>query len=135
MNPSSEDVKDMLEAESAVALTFEVDLFIGSMPDEPDNCVCIYDTPGRPPQLTLGTYTNGENYFYPSVQIRVRDREYVAGYSVIDSIKTLLHGRANETWNGTLYTAVLCSMEPAFLNWGEQRRTANFVTTFNIQRR
>jgi len=131
MNPSSEDIAGMIEAESDLGLIFQTDLFIGREPSTPDNCVTIFDTPGRGPQLT---FTKGEDYFYPSIQIRVRDRVYLDGWGVINDIKTLLHGKGQEWINGTYYSLIMCSMEPALLDWDESHR-ARFVATFEVQRR
>ena len=131
MNAPSVDLKDMLEAESSLGLTFATDLFVGWEPGKPDNTVTLYDTPGGPPQQT---YTKGEDYYYPSVQVRVRNNSYTEGYRIINEIKVALHNRAQETWNGTLYSAIACAQEPALLNWDEHGR-AIFVTTIDIQRR
>lgn len=131
MNAASVDIKDMLEADSGLALTFATDLFIGKEPPEPDNCVTIFDTPGFPPQLT---FAKGENYYFPSVQIRVRNREYLEGWDLANDIKIYLHGRAQETWNGTLYSVIYASSEVALFDWDEKLRV-RFIVNFNIQRR
>jgi hypothetical protein len=131
MNPTSKDIKDMLEAESSLGLTFATDLFIGKEPAMPDDCVTIFDTPGYPPQLTL---KKGEDYYRPSVQIRVRNNSYLTGWDLINDIKIALHGVGQETWNSTLYSVIKCSMEPALLDWDEKNR-ARFVATFDVQRR
>ena len=135
MNAPSYDIRDMLVYEDSGAsstLLIAVDnLFIGKEPSEPMNCVTIFDTPGFPANLTL---TGQQGYERPSVQIRVRNQDYVNGWAQIQSIKDLLHGRANETWNGTLYTMVVCSSGPFFFDWDLKGR-ARFVVNFNIQRR
>lgn len=130
MNPPSEDVKDMLEAESGLSLTFATNLFIGSEPPEPDDCVTIFDTPGSPPELT---FTKGENYFYPAIQVRVRNKSYQDGYSLLKNIQASLHARGHEVWNSTTYELLKNSQEINFLTWDDQRR-AIFVATFDIQR-
>lgn len=131
MNPSSVDIKDLLEGESSLGLTFGTDLMIGREPATPDDCVTIFDTPGGAPQQT---FIQGEDYYYPSIQIRVRNTSYFTGWNLINDIKVLLHNRAQEIVNGTLYSAIICSQEPALLDWDENDRP-RFVTTFNIQRR
>lgn len=131
MNPSSEDIKDMLETESSLGLTFATDLFIGQEPSKPKNCVTIFDTPSFPPMLTL---TKGEDYYYPSVQIRVRNASYLTGWALIQDIMESLHGRSQETWNGTLYSVIYCSSGPAHLGW-DDNGNAWFICNFNIQRR
>ena len=134
MNSPSEDIKDMLVADSSLSLTFATDLFIGREPTLPKNCVTIFDTAERAPQLTLGGKDNTENYFYPSIQIRVRNIDYRDGWDLIQDIRTSLHGRAQETRNGTLYSVIYCASGPALLDWDENNRV-RFIINFNIQRR
>lgn len=131
MNATSEDIKDMLEAESSLGLTFAINLFIGKEPADPDNCVTIFDTHGAPPQLT---YNKNEIYQYPSVHIRVRNRAYMTGWTLANDIKDALHGRAQETWNATYYGLIISTGEPALLDWDEHGR-ARFIINFDIQRR
>ena len=129
MNPPSKDISDMLVAGS-LSLVVGTNLFIGREPEAPNDCVTIFDTPGHPPEMY---YSNEYRYFYPSIQIRVRDIEYLEGWDLINDIKLLLHNRGQETWNGTLYSAIACTIEPALLDWDQNNR-ARFVTTFDIQR-
>jgi len=131
MNPASQDIKDILEADSSLGLTFADNLYIGREPETPDNTVTIFDTPGDPPDFT---YNNTVKYYRPAIQIRVRNNNYQNGWSLIDEIKLSLHGRINEVWNGTKYTQIRCFMEPMLLDWDENNRV-RFVTTFNIQRK
>lgn len=141
MNAPSIDVKDMLEAESAIDLTFLTDLFVGRMPASPKNCVVIADTPGRAPHLGLtrtdptpSNRSNSHQYYYPAVQIQVRNNNYDTGWDLINDIKEALHGRANETWNGSTYTLVECATEPSLLKFDEGNR-ALFVVNFDMQRK
>ena len=130
MNPSSVDIKDIIVA-GGLGLAFASTLFIGKEPVSPDDCVTIFDTPGEPPDTF---YSNDAVYNRPSIQIRVRNTSYLSGWAIINNIKVLLHNLAQTTVNGTLYSAVFCSSEPALLDWDANDR-ARFVTTFDIQRR
>lgn len=130
MNATSVDIKDMLEAESSLGLVFNTNLFVGREPPKPNDCVTIFDTVGFPPQLV----NDNAKYERPSIQIRVRNTNYLGGWSLIDDIKNTLHGRAQETWNGTLYTIIYCSSGPALLDW-DDNNNARFIINFNIQRR
>ena len=131
MNPQSEDIKDMLEAESSLGLTFGTDLFIGKEPKDPDDTVTIFDTMGFPDTLNLDPT---EIYQYPSCQIRIRANDYSVGMGLAQNIKDSLHGRANETWNGALYTVIRCVGGPAVLDWDDSDRVL-FIINFNLQRR
>lgn len=132
MNAPSVDIREMIEEydSSGLGLNFAEDLFIGKEPAKPDNCVTIFDTYGFPPYMGLTT----TGYEYPSVQIRVRNRNYVDGWNLTQDIMTALHGRAQETWNGTLYSVIYCSSGPALLDW-DDNGNVRFIVNFNIQRR
>ena len=131
MNAPSVDIAAILESESELGLTFATDLFVGKEPSTPQDCVTVFDTPGQPNQLTL---QQGEDYFYPSIQIRVRNKDYVTGWELARDIASQLHARAHETWNGTLYTLIQCMGEPVLLDWDENNR-CRFIINFNLQRR
>ncbi len=130
MGPTSVDVKDMLEAESSLGLTFATDLFVGKEPDLPDNCITIFDTPGSPPDLN---YDSDNKYFHPSVQIRIRNNHYLNGWNLAQDIVDLLHNRAHETWNGSNYTVIACLGDPMLLDWDQSGR-CRFVVNFDFQR-
>jgi len=134
MNAVSKDIKDMLVADTDLSLVFATNLFVGAEPTLPKDCVTIFDTPGGPPQLTLGGKKANEGYYYPAIQIRVRNANYITGETLIQKIRDSLHGRAQETWNGTLYSVILCSSGPAMLDWTENG-LVRFIVNFNIQRR
>jgi len=129
MNAPSEDIKDILVA-GGLGLTFATNLFIGKEPASPKNCVTIFDTYGRPPDLNL----TDQGYERPSINIRVRNTSYMTGWTLANNIKNLLHGKEHETWNGTLYTVIYCSSGPAQLDW-DDNNNARFIINFNLQRR
>lgn len=131
MNPGSEDVKDMLEAESSLGLTHLTNLFISREPTTPSNCVTLYDTQGRPPQLTLN---RDEKYYYEGLQIRVRNKDYSTGWALIRAIQNSLHGRALETWNETVYTLIFVTSGPALIGYDESNRVI-LTINFELQRR
>lgn len=101
MNPPSEDIKDILEGTSALALTFGTDLFISEMPPDPGQCVCVYDTGGESPETD---YT----YQRPTVQVRIRGARgcYQEAHNFAQSIRDTLNGEHNYTIDGTRYLAI-----------------------------
>ncbi len=131
MNTPSTDIKDMLVADTNLTLVFGTDLFIGREPTTPDECATIFDTSGRENQVTLGMEGN---YYYPSIQIRVRSNDYRDGWDLIQNIMISLHGRGQETWNGTLYSIIKQTSGPALLDWDDNNRP-RFVVNFDLQRR
>lgn len=132
MNAPSEDIKDMLLAESGLNLTFADNLHIGKEPSTPDNTVTIFDTYASTPQLTMEGRANSP-YEKLFLQIRVRNRDYSLAYSLINEIYLTLHGRAHETWNGAIYEVITCT-SPMHFDWDDNRR-ARFIININLQRR
>jgi len=132
MNAASIDIAAMLAAEDSLDLSLGVNIFVGREPSDPDNCVTIFDTPGGRPLTFLEP--GGDDYYSPTIQIRVRNNDYRIGYNLAHDIMVSLHGRAQQTWNGTLYSVVLAMADPALLDWDENGR-ARFVVNFDVQRR
>lgn len=129
MNTPSEDIKDMLLAESSFDLILGRNMFVGHEPPNPDDIVIVFDRYGGNSPVTL----DGQVYEYSSAQIMVRDRDYQKAQALISDIKESLHGRANETWNGSFYTLILCTV-PAMLDWDDGQRV-RFIINLNLQRR
>jgi hypothetical protein len=132
MNAPSVDIRDMLLAESDFEGVFANNFFIGKEPASPDNIITIFDAYASTPQLTMEGIANS-SYEKHSLQIRVRNRDYEAGYAVINEIFLLLHGRAHETWNGAVYE-VITSSAPMHYDWDDNKR-ARFIININLQRR
>jgi len=135
MNAPSQDIKDILLAygdSSGLDLDYGTTLFIAKEPTKPNNCVTIFDTGSFPPQLTLKG--QGEDYYYPNIQIRVRNEKFTNGWNMAWNIMVALHGLNHQTVNGTLYTLIRCTSGPALLDWDENERV-RFILNFNLQRR
>jgi hypothetical protein len=132
MNASAVDIKQIIEyyyvEDSYTGNLYPI--FIGKEPAKPVNTISIFETMGFH-QLT---FNRCEVYEYPSIQIRIRSTSYLEGWQMIADIKDILHGRAQETWNGTLYTLIQCSGGPALLDFDKDQRV-RFICNFQIQRR
>lgn len=130
MNYASYDITDMLEADSTLGLTFADNLHRAKEPPNPDNVVTVYDTPSFPPEPILDRTSW---YYRSSIQIRVRHNSYATGITWARDIMESLHNRAQEEWNGTLYTVIQAVGEPAPMAWDENNRPI-FIINFNLQR-
>jgi len=128
INSSAKDIAILLQDE--LELEFSKDLFVGREPATVCPCVTIFDTPGSPPMLAL----TGENYEYPSIQIRVRHSSYELGYHLINEIENTLHGRALIDMEDFLYTLIQSVGSPQMLDWDENNRV-RFIVNFEIQRK
>jgi hypothetical protein len=131
MGAASFDIKDILESESSLGLLYANNLFVGKEIAHPKNAVFIMDVPGFPPELTL---EGNSGYSYPSIQIKVRNTKYSDAMQLANDIKEQLHGRAGETWNGSFYSVIYCTGDPAVLAW-DDNGMVTVVINFNLQRR
>ncbi len=70
-------------------MTSVSNIYIGSMPDSPDNSVCIYPTGGYARDMS------GTKVEEPTFMIRVRNTVYDTGYALCNTIKDKLHAVNN----------------------------------------
>ncbi len=105
------------------------DIFLGLMPDEPDNCIALFEYAGSPPDL----HWAGE---YPGLQVRVRNKSYAAGRAKIEEVVTELHG-LHETIlnNSTRYLLVKARGSPEVLKRDNNNRVELFVNFEIIKER
>lgn len=131
MNSPAKDVVKIL-GDGGLGLTPGTDLVFARMPDNTDNIVSTYDGPGDPPMLTLKQSTS--DYYYPSVSVRVRNKNYETGYNLMFSIYEYLHGKSNVTIGTTLYTVIRALNDPQLLLYDNNDRPV-FMCNFQLQRR
>jgi hypothetical protein len=133
VNPASKDICTLLEAESEFGLAFGANLFAGKEPALPHNCVTIFDISGYAPLMTLEG-KGGIQYYQPSVQVRVRDNNYLNGWGLIHAVQDFLHGINGKIEGGSEYMLIRAVDEPMLLDWDENHR-ARFITTFSVYRK
>lgn len=104
------------------------DIFVGLMPDKPDNCIALFEYAGSPPDL----HWNGE---YPGLQVRVRNKSYGAGREKIGKIMGLLHGLHESELSGTRYLLVKARGSPEVLKRDNNNRIEWFVNFEIIKER
>ena len=100
--------------------TVGTDIFLGLMPDQPDNCIALFEYAGSPPDL----HWNGE---YPGLQVRVRNKSYAQGRAKIGEIMTLLHGLHETTLSSTRYLLIKARGSPEVLKRDASNRVEFFV--------
>lgn len=100
--------------------TVGTDIFLGLMPDQPDNCIALFEYAGSPPDL----HWNGE---YPGLQVRVRNKSYSAGRAKIGEVMTALHGLHEQTLSGTRYLLIKARGSPEILKRDASNRVEFFV--------
>lgn len=100
--------------------TVGVDIFLGLLPDQPDNCIALFEYAGSPPDL----HWEGE---YPGLQVRVRNKSYSSGRAEIGQILKLLHGLHETTLSGTRYLLIKARGTPEVLKRDASNRIEWFV--------
>jgi hypothetical protein len=125
MNPATEDIKDLLVAQSLG--TFQVDLFIGELPSSPDASIAVIPGTGQNPGLWY-------EWERPGIQIMVRAAAggYTSANTSIDNIKNYLHG-LRTTINSTRYALINQQGDILYLGKDESNRPV-FSANFRIQR-
>ena len=108
--------------------TLGVDMYLGLMPDQPDNCIALFEYAGSPPDL----HWNGE---YPGLQVRVRHKSYSQGRAKIGQIVGLLHGLHETTLGGTRYLLLKARGSPEVLKRDASNRIEWFVNCETIKER
>jgi hypothetical protein len=100
--------------------TVGTDIFLGLMPDQPDNCIALFEYAGSPPDL----HWNGE---YPGLQVRVRNKSYAAARTKIGEAMIALHGLHEQTLSGTRYLLIRARGSPEVLKRDANNRVELFV--------
>ena len=112
------DIGNYLQAQGIG--TLGTNIFLGLMPDQPDNCVALFEYAGSPPDL----HWEGE---YPGLQVRVRNKGYAAAREKIEEVVTELHGAHELTLNGTRYRVIKVRGSPEVLKRDANNRVELFV--------
>jgi len=129
MNTPAQDIRLILEEASGLGLVFATDLFIGLMPDYPDLCVSLTDTPGIEPGVGP--------YYYNSLHVLVRGGvgEYDEAVQLAVDIASVLHEYHGWPDSSSYYYAGIWQQsEPFFIGVDEKNRPL-FSTNYRIQRR
>ena len=100
------------------------DIRLGSMPDQPDNCIALFEYAGGPPDL----HWPGE---YPGLQVRVRDISYPAGRANIEEVMQMLHGLHEQTLGGARYLLFKARGSPEVLKRDASDRV-EFIVNFDV---
>ena len=108
--------------------TVGTDIFLGLMPDQPDNCIALFEYAGSPPDL----HWNGE---YPGLQVRVRNKSYAAARTKIGEVMEKLHGLHEQTLSGTRYLLIKARGSPEVLKRDANNRVELFVNFEIIKER
>jgi len=110
-------------------LTVGTNLFLGRLPESPDNCVAIYQSGGSAPSDQFGTAAPALDN--PALQIRVRASSYATAEALASDVWGVLVLVANQTLTSTRYLRLEANQSPFPLERDSQDRVV-FVANFNI---
>lgn len=116
-------------ATKGLGLTVGTNLFVGSEPTTPADCVTLYDTGGSAPYQD---YSGSSFVTHPSVQIRARNSAYLTGDILINDIKDVVKQIVHTTLSGARYDGVFVSNEPTHLGKIDTNAGLAHVWTLNI---
>ena len=100
--------------------TVGTDIFLGLMPDQPDNCIALFEYAGSPPDM----HWDGE---YPGLQVRVRDKSYAEARIKIEETIKKLHGLHEQILSSTRYLLIKARGSPEILKRDSSNRVELFV--------
>ena len=104
---------------AGTTLTVGTDLFKGLMPDEPDTCVTIYESPGRAPVEEMGANSPVER---PNLQVISRSGAYATARANSQSVWDLLRTVTEQTLSGKHYLRIQPFQSPFLMGRDENRR-------------
>ena len=70
--------------------TIATNIFVGSLPPTPDNCIAVINTGGVAPSIDIPDKT-------PTFQVIIRNTNYETGETTLSSVRTALHQFMNDT--------------------------------------
>ena len=120
-----DEIGDYLDA-NVGALTLGTNLFLGRMPETPENAVAVYEPSSAPPSYSLGG-SGVPDLERPRIQIHVRNTVYATGRSLAYTIWVAMNQIVSETLGTTYWLRVESVDSPHFL-----MRDANDRPIFNM---
>jgi len=100
--------------------TLGTDMFLSTLPDEPDTVISIFETGGSSPMHTMGA--NPPLAEFPSFQVICRARRYDDARVLAKDADILLNGVRNRLINGVMYRWIMAQQSPFFISRDEQNR-------------
>lgn len=123
------DIANRLQADSHGIIGTTV--FIGRMPDSPDDCIAVYEYTGQAPLFTHDD--TAPHIERPRFQIKVRNTSYATGRAAIESIYTGLAAIRNTTLTSAKYLWIMPLQQPFYLRRDDAERV-EFAVNFECMK-
>lgn len=92
------DMKTLIPSGVAAATA----IFVGDMPDAPDNIICLFQSGGFDPSHSF----DSRQFEEPTFQVRIRNVSYAMADTKAQAIKDALDGQTELTINGNRYISI-----------------------------
>lgn len=111
--------------------TLGTSLFLNTVPDEPDTCVAVLESPvSREPRRTFGASLPVE---MPRFQVYARAASHATARTKIQDVWNALEVVIDQTLSGTRYERIAATTSPSLLKRDEKDRWV-FVANFEASR-
>lgn len=121
-----DDLTNFLQANAFGTIGY--DLFKHSMPDTPDDAVCVYEYGGTGPSLTH----SGIAYRNPSVQVAVRSKSYKDARMKIESIYLTVAQLKNSSLGDLMVLKAFPNQEPFSLGPADDQGRVKLIVNFDF---
>lgn len=101
------EIGDYLEVEGVA------NLFLGSMPDTPDDVVVVYQYPGGPPEYIQESFTPSREK--PRIQVVARATRYEDADKAATEVWSILASITNQVLGSTKYLSIRPDDSPAIM--------------------
>ncbi len=132
MNPASKDIAQIIHDDGSLGLVLATNLYYYRTPNNPINCVTVFDIFGNKPLLTLSKNTS--DYHFPRISMQFRNSSYETAYTQALDVSTLLHGMAGIGQGGVKYILIRALEEPQPMEYDKNNR-AIILINFEIHRK
>lgn len=106
-------------------------VFVGRMPDSPDDCTAIYEYTGQSPLFTHDD--PAPHIERPRFQIKVRSTSYATGRAAIEEIYKDLSAIRNTTLTSAKYLWIMPLQQPFYLRRDDAERV-EFAVNFECMK-
>jgi hypothetical protein len=93
--------------------TVDTDIFVGFMPDDPADCICLYEYAGSAPDWT----GDGKKHMNPGLQVVGRGNVHATVRAKLQEIEDLLDGLVNTTIGTSFYVGIWAAQSIVPLGW------------------
>lgn len=81
----------------------ETNVYVGDMPDTPDNVFTLFRTGGADPAHSF----DDREFTRPTIQVRIRNISYTMAETKAEQVSAALDGLTEQTINGTRYISIM----------------------------